>query len=89
MTLKQLMLKLFCLQDVSEKYNDLVDLVSRGKETYGERLAGTAAMDNWLLCREKQKVKDMFPPTEEVRHLKGLYHVLQGLGCVENRGHVC
>jgi len=59
-------------EDVSEKYNDLVDLVSRGKETYGERLAGTAAMDNWLLCREKQKVKDMFPPTEEEKEAVAL-----------------
>jgi hypothetical protein len=60
------------LQDVSEKYNSLVDLVSRGKDSYGERLAGTAAMDGWLLCRDKEKVKDMFPPNEEVRVLKNL-----------------
>lgn len=52
-------------EDVSDKYRDLVALVARGTQTYGERLAGCAAVDGLLLCRDRQKIKDMFPPSEQ------------------------
>lgn len=57
---------LLLLQDVSDKYRDLVALVARGTQTYGERLAGCAAVDGLLLCRDREKIKDMFPPSEQV-----------------------
>jgi len=53
-------------QDVSPKYNALLNLVGRGSKTYGERLSECAAMDNLLLMRSKQEVIDMFPPSEQV-----------------------
>jgi hypothetical protein len=55
------------LQDVSDKYNSLLDLVSRGPTPYGERLAGVAAMDSFFLRRGKEEVKAMFPVSEQVR----------------------
>jgi hypothetical protein len=55
------------LQDVSDKYNSLLELVSRGPQTYGERLAGVAAMDSFFLRRGKEEVKAMFPVSEQVR----------------------
>lgn len=62
-----LWLVLPCVQDVSPKYNALMNLVSRGTKTYGERLSECAAMDNVLLRRSKQELRDMFPPSEQVR----------------------
>lgn len=52
-------------EDVSPKYNALLNLVGRGSKTYGERLSECAAMDNLLLMRSKQEVIDMFPPSEQ------------------------
>jgi hypothetical protein len=52
---------------VSDKYNSLLDLVSRGPTPYGERLAGVAAMDSFFLRRGKEEVKAMFPVSEQVR----------------------
>lgn len=52
---------------MSEKYHDLVDLVGRGTETYGERLASCAAMDTFFLRRSKDEVRDMFPPSDKER----------------------
>lgn len=41
--------------------------MSRGTETYGDRLASCAAMDTFFLRRAKEEVAGMFPPSEEVR----------------------
>ncbi len=54
-------------QDVSKKYASLAALVSRGPETYGERMSNVAAMDTFFLRRSRQEVKDMYPVSEEVR----------------------
>jgi len=52
-------------EDVSPKYNALMNLVGRGSKTYGERLSECAAFDNLLLRRSRQEVIDMFPPSEQ------------------------
>lgn len=59
-------------EDVSEQYHELVDLVARGTETYGERLASCAAMDTFFLRRSKEEVKGMFPPTEQEKEAVAL-----------------
>lgn len=51
---------------MSDKYNSLLELVGRGPASYGERLAGCAAMDSFFLCRGKEEVKAMFPVNEAV-----------------------
>lgn len=60
------------LQDVSDKYNSLLDLVGRGPTPYGERLANTVAMESFFLRRGKEEVKAMFPVSEQVRHARRL-----------------
>jgi hypothetical protein len=65
---------------VSEKYNETIDLVARGTETYGKRLAACAGMDSFFLRRSKEEVEGMFPPTEEVRGPGE-----RGAGCGEER----
>jgi hypothetical protein len=52
-------------EDVSPKYNALLDLVARGPEAYGDRLAGCEATDSFLLRRSKQAIAEMFPPTAQ------------------------
>lgn len=52
---------------MSDKYNSLLDLVSRGATPYGERLAGVAAMDSFFLRRGRDEVKAMFPVSEQVQ----------------------
>jgi hypothetical protein len=52
-------------EDVSPKYNALLDLVARGPEAYGARLAGCEATDSFLLRRSKQAIADMFPPSAQ------------------------
>lgn len=52
-------------EDVSTKYNDLVDAVSFGTESYGQRLAGSAELNAFLLRRDKDKVEAEFPITEK------------------------
>lgn len=79
-------------QDVSPKYNALLNLVGRGSKTYGERLSECAAMDNLLLRRSKQEVIDMFPPSEQVRghsrhHPAATGKTGQGRGPADLAGH--
>lgn len=57
------------VQDVSPKYNALMNLVGRGDKTYGQRLSETAAMDSFLLRRSKEELLEMFPASEQVRHV--------------------
>jgi hypothetical protein len=54
------------LQDVSDQYNSLIELVGRGPQTFGERLASCAAMDSFFLCRGKEEVKAMYPVSQAV-----------------------
>eukprot|EP00775_Hariotina_reticulata_P010525 gene10525-10685_t len=50
--------------DVSDQYNSLLELVGRGPQSYGERLANCAAMDSFFLCRGKEEVKAMYPVSQ-------------------------
>jgi hypothetical protein len=52
-------------EDVSPKYNALLDLVARGPESYGDRLAECEATDSFLLRRSKKAIAEMFPPTAQ------------------------
>jgi hypothetical protein len=54
-----------CFEDVSPKYNALLDLVARGPEAYGARLASCEATDSFLLRRSKQAIAEMFPPSAQ------------------------
>lgn len=67
-------------EDVSDKYNSLLDLVSRGPKTYGERLAGVAAMDSFFLRRGKEEVTAMFPVSEQESEAVGLASKLEDKG---------
>eukprot|EP00878_Enallax_costatus_P000627 GHUV01000730.1.p1 GENE.GHUV01000730.1~~GHUV01000730.1.p1 ORF type:complete len:638 (+),score=262.56 GHUV01000730.1:185-2098(+) len=52
-------------EDVSEKYNALLDLVGKGPTTYAERMAALPAMDTFFLRRSKDEVKALFPVSEK------------------------
>lgn len=54
------------LQDVSDKYNALLDLVGKGSTTYAERMAALPAMDTFFLRRSKDELRAMFPVSEKV-----------------------
>eukprot|EP00877_Chromochloris_zofingiensis_P014847 jgi/Chrzof1/9616/Cz04g09240.t1 len=67
-------------EDVSDKYDKLIELVARGPVPYGERLASCAAMDNFLLRRDKQKVLEQFPPSNEEQEAVALAKQLDDAG---------
>ena len=50
-------------EDVSPKYNGLLDLVARGPQAYGARLASCEATDSFLLRRSKAEIAAMFEPS--------------------------
>lgn len=52
-------------EDVSDKYNNLLELVGRGPATYAERMAALPAMDTFFLRRGKEELKTLFPVSEK------------------------
>jgi hypothetical protein len=52
-------------EDVSDKYNTLLDLVGKGSTTYSERMAALPAMDTFFLRRSKEELKALFPVSEK------------------------
>lgn len=52
-------------EDVSDKHNELLALVARGEQTYGERLASCAATDGFFLRRAKGEIAAQFPPSDK------------------------
>lgn len=59
-------------EDVSDKYNSLVDAVASGPQPYGERLAGCAATDGFFLRRSKAEIGAEFPPSEQDKEAAAL-----------------
>lgn len=64
---QRIRLCVFLLQDVSQKYNALMDLVGKGPTTHADRMAALPAMDTFFLRRGKEELKALFPVSEKVR----------------------
>lgn len=55
------------LQDMSSKYSDLLARVAAGTKSYGERLSESRELDNFLMRRDREGIKEEFPVTDKVR----------------------